>query len=76
MAAKMAQNAVLYFTIFVRVLLALLVLVSVISCSIRISPFTVYPAANAPGEILTSYRDAELKKGFWEETGLCDRLMS
>jgi len=73
MAAKMAQNAVLYFTIFVRVLLAL---VSVISCSIGISPFTVYPAANAPGEILTSYRDAELKKGFWEETGLCDRLMS
>jgi hypothetical protein len=40
-AAKMAQNTVLYFTIVVRVLFALLVLVSVISCSIRISPFTI-----------------------------------
>ena len=40
-AAKMAQRTVLYFTIVVRVLFALLVLVSVISCSIRISPFTI-----------------------------------
>jgi hypothetical protein len=40
MAAKAAQIAVLNLTIVVRVLFALSVAVSVISCSIRISPFT------------------------------------
>jgi hypothetical protein len=38
--------------------------------------YLAHPEANAPGEILISYRDAGLEKGFWEETGLCDGLMS
>jgi len=75
--AKIAQIAALNFTIVVRVLFALFVFPSVISCSIRISPFhfLFHPEASAPGEILISYRDFKLKNWFWEESGLCNWLM-
>jgi hypothetical protein len=73
--AKSAQIAVLNLTILVRALLALFVPVSIISCSIRISPFT----SRSPKGICSGWNPHQLprvqnkkKRGFWEEAGSCD----
>jgi hypothetical protein len=76
-AAKTAQITVLNLTIVVRVLFALVVFLSAVSCSIRISPFTsIRVRIRCRGEILISYQEPNLKKGFWEEFGLVDWHMS
>ena len=73
-AAKTAQITVLNLTIVVRVLFALVVLLSAVWCSIRISPFTFHQSfeSRCQGEILISYQEPNLKKRFWEESGLVD----
>jgi hypothetical protein len=77
-AAKTAQITVLNLAIVVRVLFALVVFWSVVSFSIRISPFTFHPGSRngCPGEILISYQEPNLKKGSGRKSGLVDWHMS